>query len=62
MKYWYEQGKHQRIYRRLQDALVPDEGEAATEAGEIIRAIGNATRIATSSSPAISMAAAIFTK
>lgn len=41
MRYWHEQGKHQKIYQRLADALVPDEGEADTEAGEIIRAIGN---------------------
>lgn len=41
MRYWHGQGRHQKIYRRLHDALVPDEGEADTEAGKIIRVIGN---------------------
>lgn len=41
MRYWHDQGKHQKIYRRLQEKLVPDEGEADTEAGEIIRVVGN---------------------
>lgn len=41
MKYWHRQGRHQKIYERLQNKLVPDTGEADTEAGEIIRAIGN---------------------
>lgn len=41
MKYWHNQGRHQKLYRRLQEKLVPDEGEADTVAGEIIRSIGN---------------------
>lgn len=41
MRYWHGQGRHQKIYERLQKALVPDEGQANTEAGEIIRVIGN---------------------
>lgn len=41
MKYWHNQGRHQKIYERLQEALVPDVGRADSEAGEIIRVIGN---------------------
>lgn len=41
MRYWYGQGRHQKIYERLQAKLVPDEGSADTEAGEIIRVVGN---------------------
>lgn len=41
MKYWHDQGRHQKLYRRLYDKLVPDEGNAATTAGEILRSIGN---------------------
>lgn len=41
MRYWHGQGRHQKIYERLRKALVPDEGEANSEAGEIIRVIGN---------------------
>ena|SRR5690242_13800537 len=41
MRYWSNQGKHQKVYQRLHDKLVPDYGEADTEAGEIIRVIGN---------------------
>lgn len=41
MRYWYQQGRHQKVYERLREKLVPDEGEADTEAGEIIRVIGN---------------------
>ncbi len=40
-RYWHEQGRHQKLYRRLYDELVPEEGEADTEAGEIVRVIGN---------------------
>lgn len=41
MRYWHNQGRHQKLYKRLQDQLVPDEGRADTEAGEIIRVVGN---------------------
>ena len=41
MRYWHQQGRHQKVYSRLHDKLVPREGEAKTEAGEIIRVIGN---------------------
>lgn len=41
MRYWSGQGRHQKIYNRLRDKLVPDVGNANTEAGEIIRVIGN---------------------
>lgn len=41
MRYWHNQGRHQKLYRRLMDQLVPDEGRADTEAGEIIRVVGN---------------------
>lgn len=41
MRYWHNQGKHQKIYNRLQEKLVPGEGSADTEAGEIIRVVGN---------------------
>lgn len=38
--YWTNKGRHQRIYDRLQ-ALVPDEGEADTPAGELMRLMSN---------------------
>lgn len=41
MRYWHNNGRHQKIYARLHDKLVPDIGDAETKAGEIIRVIGN---------------------
>lgn len=40
MRYWHQNGRHQKIYERLR-VLVPDEGTADTVAGEIIRVVGN---------------------
>lgn len=37
--YWSGKGKYRKLYDRLWDELVPHEGEASTEAGEIIRII-----------------------
>lgn len=39
--YWYNSGKHQKVYKQLRSKLVPDYGEADTEAGEMIRVFGN---------------------
>jgi hypothetical protein len=41
MKYWYSNGKRQKTYDRLVQKLVPDVGEAETEAGEMLRVMGN---------------------
>jgi hypothetical protein len=41
MKYWSKKGQHQELYDSLQAALVPDEGFAATDAGEILRCFSN---------------------
>ena len=40
MKYWNIQGQHQDLYDKYWDALVPDSGEADTQEGEALRAIG----------------------
>lgn len=39
--YWNGKGKHQELYDRLRVELVPDEGEAKTVRGEILRLTGN---------------------
>lgn len=41
MRYWHQNGRHQKIYERLREKLVPDEGSVDTVAGEIIRVAGN---------------------
>lgn len=37
--YWNEKGKHQKLYRSLFKKLVPQEGEANTISGEILRIV-----------------------
>lgn len=39
--YWNNTGKHQLLYDSLSKALVPTEGYADTEAGEMLRLVGN---------------------
>lgn len=41
MKYWNKQGKYQKEYDRLFKMLVPKEGKAETEDGEILRVLSN---------------------
>lgn len=41
MKYWSNKGKHQAAYDRLYKELVPDEGEAQTEFGNVLRSMSN---------------------
>jgi hypothetical protein len=40
-KYWNEKGRYQDLHKSLQEALVPREGEADTEHGEILRIASN---------------------
>jgi hypothetical protein len=40
-KYWNGKGRCQDLYNCYRETLVPNEGEAETEQGEIVRIIGN---------------------
>lgn len=39
--YWSKSGRHQRLYDRLYAKLVPDSGEAGSDAGELLRTVSN---------------------
>ena len=41
MKYWNEEGKHQKLYKKYWNALVPPEGVAFTVEGNALRAISS---------------------
>jgi hypothetical protein len=41
MTYWAKKGRHQKIYDRLYAKLVPDSGEAGSDAGELLRTVSN---------------------
>lgn len=41
MSYWSRKGRHQKRYDRLYAKLVPDSGEAGSDAGELIRTVSN---------------------
>lgn len=41
MKYWNKNGKHQNLHDELHEKLVPQEGKAATVAGEMLRVLDN---------------------
>ena len=40
-KYWNNEGKYEALYEKLRKALVPNEGQADTEHGEVLRVMGN---------------------
>lgn len=40
-KYWNHKGKHQKLYKKLHEELVPREGKAENGAGEILRIVVN---------------------
>lgn len=39
--YWSKSGRHQKLYDRLYSKLVPDSGEAGSDAGELLRTMSN---------------------
>lgn len=39
--YWSKNGRHQKTYDRLYAKLVPDLGEAGSDAGELLRTVSN---------------------
>jgi len=41
VKYWNEKGKHQKLYKKYWNALVPPEGVAFTVEGNALRAISS---------------------
>jgi hypothetical protein len=41
MSYWNHKGRHQKLYDRLYAKLVPDNGEAGSDSGELLRTMSN---------------------
>lgn len=39
--YWENNGKHQELYERLYEQLVPEIGDAATQEGQLLRYMSN---------------------